>query len=600
MSNKVVMVKKLKSSDLGWFAALRKSDITRAKQCGLNIDAKLIKRLFSNFECESSIPIEIVYWKKGDPLPIKVESQIRHQGKNWRLLGRIKGDFYLGLQPGDYILLFFDLQVDKTIVYWELACQAKGMGSSSLFQYIEKEIHENQIISDNYVKGNITSKLKEINVELYELLKTSDTARTQVKRALSTRHILSDIMATVVTLSSKTQIEYIDILEKIVERFRYLLRDQIFSIKLNHTHTWDLVKGKKIGFIDGGVASISSLGAEPIAIRVGQYTVKPGVSDETRETFNFKAQLVDELYDNENSIFDDHSEKFSKLLDMARIYTEAGAVYNSINEHDKCDFLFLHGPLVNPAAPYADFPNFTDRALELFGLKRSELKKAFASPPDCESHFISTYRYLLDSIFKSRIPVCGIVERSTSSRIVSKTLLKGLKDRGFAEEADCIYNEMKDNRISDTILFSCLLKEGEYIQPLKIDKNELGKSPYRWKSVIDNYPRPYTTYLKVSETSYPFRVEVNNLNNDIELAKLIGFIYHMARLLPQYAFPVGLDIVDKFAKVPAWMTNQISREQSAQILNKALLSGRKDVIDLVRLYLSGNTRDWLFRPRTEK
>ena len=32
-------------------------------------------------------------------------------------------------------------------------------------------------------------------------------------------------------------------------------------------------------------------------------------------------------------------------------------------------------------------------------------------------------------------------------------------------------------------------------------------------------------------------------------------IYLYARLLPNYGFPVGLDVADKHAHVPNWMTN---------------------------------------------
>jgi hypothetical protein len=594
MSNTRLIIKKLVSSDLGWFSICRTSQKTKAKQNGLNIDSNIIKDIFTDYSEFKNIPIELVYWKNGKEGPVLLDTNIKLQGKNWRLTGKIDGDEYLCVRPGDYILLFYSREEGKSRIYWELACQETTSESAVFHQQIDSIFNGNTIIKDHNTREDVIRNLRKVNLELHERLINSDTVRTQVKKAFSSRHILADIMSTVVTLSSKSQIEYLNILETIVERFRYMLRDQIMTLELDHNSTWKLAKGKKIGFIDGGVASIGSLGSEPIAIRVGEYTVKPGVIGDDRETFDFKAQLVDELYDTEDGIFDDYSDNFSKLLDMARIYTEAGAVYKSINTEEKCDLLFLHGPLVNPAAPYADFPKFTKAALNMFDLTKSELKGSINPPHGNENHFISSYSYLLKSIFESDTPVCGIIERSTSSRIVSLTLLKQLSEKGFADEAEQIALSMKENRISDAILFSCLLKEGEYIKPLRIDKNNIGKSPDMWKSVISSYPQPLTTYLKVTDTSYPFRIE---LNKSIEDHSLINFIFHMARLLPKYAFPVGLDIVDKFAKVPSWMSKQISREQSAQILNSALRSGRSDVVDLVRLYLSGTTRDWLFRPK---
>lgn len=599
MSNNILVIKRLMRSDLGWFSACRTTKVTKAKQNGLNIDSKFINEIFKDREVSLKIPVEVICWEKDGNSNTKMNTFIRLQGKNWRLTGKVEGSKFSKLQPGDFILMFFDLDKDIVRINWMVASCNNEMGTIDLYTYIKSTIKENSIISDSSMKEAIFDRLKNTNLDFYQWLINSETARAQVKKAFSSRHILADIMSTVATLSSKTQIEYLKILENIVERFRFLLRDKIKSVKINHSSTWKSVKGKKVGFIDGGVASISSLGSEPIAIRVGQYTVRPGVSGEERETFDFKAQLVNELYETDNSIFDDYSDNFSKLLDMARIFTEAGAVYNSINEAKPCDILFLHGPLVNPVAPYADYPNFTDHALEMFGLSDDILKEKINPPPSKEKHFISSYSYLLNSIFESEIPVCGIVERSTSSRIVSLSLLEDLSKRGFENEAKEIREAMRDNRITDAILFSCLLKEGEYINLQPIDKNSIGKSPDIWKSVIENYQQPLTTYLKVTDTSYPFRIEINRVTKRDE-NELIQFIFHMARLLPQYAFPVGLDIVDKFAKMPAWMTKQITREQSAQILNTAIMSGNTDVVDLVRLYLSGNTRDWLFRPKTER
>jgi hypothetical protein len=597
MANRTLIIKKLMKSDLSWFAAYRNQEINRAKQFGLNIDTKFIKKLFPDLISETSINVELCYWHSESKSPLKENCQIRHQGKNWRLTGKIEGNTYSILQPGDYILLFFKIENKKVSVYWELAY--KSQKNQDLFNHIDNNFITNYIVENIEEENKIINYLDEINQLICLELKRSNEIEQQVNRTLSSRHILADIMSTVVKLSSKTQIQYIEILKGIVEQFRLLLKDQIKTIDLNHKETWNQVKGKKIGFIDGGVASISSIGSEPIAIRVGEYTVRPGTIGEGRETYNFKAQLVDELYSEDEGVFDDFSDDFSKLLDIARIFTETVAVTKSTEEDNKCDMLFLHGPLVNPAAPYADYPKFSEKILGKFGLNPTKIYN-IVSPPNEEdsTHFIAVYYFLLKSIFNCDIPICGVVERNTGSRIFSKTILKQLSDKGFANDADYILNTMKDNKISDAILFSCLLKEGEYISPIKIDKNEIGKSPDKWKSVIKNYPEPLTTYLKVTDTSYPFRIEINKDNGDVH--NTISFIYHMARLLPTYAFPVGLDIVDKFAKVPAWMSKQISREQSTQILNAAIASGRTDVIDLVRLYLTGNSRDWLFRPKFDQ
>jgi hypothetical protein len=74
----------------------------------------------------------------------------------------------------------------------------------------------------------------------------------------------------------------------------------------------------------------------------------------------------------------------------------------------------------------------------------------------------------------------------------------------------------------------------------------------------------------------------------------------MSRLLPHYSFPVGLDIVDKHAKVPEWMSKQVNVMLQAQLMRKAMETGNPNTIRMARRILSANTRDWLFRPDFKK
>ena len=71
---------------------------------------------------------------------------------------------------------------------------------------------------------------------------------------------------------------------------------------------------------------------------------------------------------------------------------------------------------------------------------------------------------------------------------------------------------------------------------------------------------------------------------------------HSALLLPQYAFPVGLDIVDKFARIPDWMSRPINTHTAVQALKRALDSGDKRLFDALRRMLCGSQREWLLRP----
>jgi hypothetical protein len=44
-----------------------------------------------------------------------------------------------------------------------------------------------------------------------------------------------------------------------------------------------------------------------------------------------------------------------------------------------------------------------------------------------------------------------------------------------------------------------------------------------------------------------------------QLPAIMQHVYLYARLLPGYGFPIGLDIADKYAHIPAWLTEAYSK-----------------------------------------
>ncbi|MBA3414756.1 MAG: hypothetical protein H0U10_05990 [Chloroflexia bacterium] len=113
-----------------------------------------------------------------------------------------------------------------------------------------------------------------------------------------------------------------------------------------------------------------------------------------------------------------------------------------------------------------------------------------------------------------------------------------------------------------------------------------------------SFPRVLGTYLQVSATTEPLRVEVfPDLGAD-QLHEAASRVYRYAQLLPGYGFPVGLDIADKFAHVPSWLTDAYGKMiklhlatslQTGEISDEAL---RKIIVQAIYL----TNRDWLFRP----
>ena len=65
------------------------------------------------------------------------------------------------------------------------------------------------------------------------------------------------------------------------------------------------------------------------------------------------------------------------------------------------------------------------------------------------------------------------------------------------------------------------------------------------------FPRVRGCYVHVSETTEPVRVEVFDVLGTEQIIEAARRTYMYARLLPGYGFPVGLDIADKHAHIPA-------------------------------------------------
>jgi hypothetical protein len=121
------------------------------------------------------------------------------------------------------------------------------------------------------------------------------------------------------------------------------------------------------------------------------------------------------------------------------------------------------------------------------------------------------------------------------------------------------------------------------------------RAPEAWKDKIVQYPEPIVSYVQPTEWNAPVRIEMFEKDRDrfVETATLI---LHCSLLLPRYAFPVGLDIVDKFVKIPDWMSKPVNTHTAVQTLKRALDRGDTRLFDALRRMMCGSQREWLFRP----
>ena len=170
---------------------------------------------------------------------------------------------------------------------------------------------------------------------------------------------------------------------------------------------------------------------------------------------------------------------------------------------------------------------------------------------------------------------------------------------------------------TDTLLLAMVLQPGQFSEPWEIGKydglrhgsvslpGEAGTSqvnfaslqPSRQPSAI-GFPRVRGCYVHVSETTEPVRVEVFDVLGTEQIIEAARRTYMYARLLPGYGFPVGLDIADKHAHIPAWLTNAYSK-LIRHHLGVSLQQGKISDAGMRRILVQAiymTHRDWMFRP----
>ena len=110
-----------------------------------------------------------------------------------------------------------------------------------------------------------------------------------------------------------------------------------------------------------------------------------------------------------------------------------------------------------------------------------------------------------------------------------------------------------------------------------------------------DFPDPFATYLKISEHKKPIRIEC--LNKSESYKDDLNMVLHSSRLLKNYSFPVGLDIVDKLAKTPGWMRKNVRTNAIMVTMRKAMESGDKRAIALARKIAVSSDRSFFNRPK---
>ena len=638
--NEVIVVRSLTDSDLGIFAAHRPN--ISSKQRALNINAQIATRLLSpgiddkglHFDCN------LIF---GNTF-LTSQRHFGKVGKNWRLGGnKIEGDEFAELDSRDFALIrsiehndgshpvsiLFISKIKNRAKHAQIGRLIELTIKDSMVMFLEGSSGFSQLailfptIEDGEQErlSPIPAKKNVSNALPFPAM-PEDQSRSQknttIRDKVNSPHIFEQMIKASSDLSAPAQLSFLENITLLSQQLRDILigAGRIIKLKKDHASVWRHVQGMQMGFVDGGLANLSMLGSVPMAARVGGYTVIPGDKTEKREQFIMLKKLINEMYSDANGgVYNGSFPDIGALRDAARISLEAAGAVHLLQQSPKLEFLFLHGALINPVSRYSDvmaegrvrfkFPDFSDIALnELLPSKGKELQGR-------ERNFINIYLQQLKTLSNSQAKVCGIIEREASTTSVIRAVLRSLTDEMIApfikippQQWKTWFLDIVDpadddsglgQRITDSLLFRCVLEPCEALVPVVIDRNEIRKAPNAWKDLISDYPKPLVSYLHPTEWSSPFRLEIFE-KNVTDFEEIAGLILHCALLLPHYAFPAGLDIVDKFAKIPNWMSKPVNTNTAVQALKRALYKGDDQVFDSLRRMLCGSSREWLLRP----
>ena len=406
-----------------------------------------------------------------------------------------------------------------------------------------------------------------------------------------------------VTASPKVQNNFLDVTAQVALTIQKIIDDANLVADLDYKGNdfWLKNRCKTSCFIDGGVDRTSIISSAPLSIRAGSYIVKPDAEDKHREFFEESMVFLGDLYDPKNELYDlsdddfDEDQMLNKKKDGARIIFEAVTIVKHILLNRKFDYCFLHGPIEATVMPFTvmGFPTFTKFAVEnMLPFYNKNKLNAEAR------HFINVYLEALKYIKQSKFPVYGIVETSNSAPYI-KNLLYTYKSKGIISDKDFrnTLSTIKKYKITDSHLLEIILKNGQALKPLEVKKQIKGfsvTSGSAWEDKMESFPSVYIGYIKTTDHSSPIRIE--SLKPPTDFQKDFEYILATARLLPNYGFPVGLNIVDKFAKIPNWMSKASRRYYATHLLKQAIKSKDQNTISLAVKILSRKVRSWRNRP----
>jgi hypothetical protein len=435
-------------------------------------------------------------------------------------------------------------------------------------------------------------------------------------------------------------------------RMRISKAEPILSCQRADTLEWPALQGEVVTFVDGGVGQVEISSQVPLLLRVGSYSVRTGERRlAERESFGYYPIILGDLQGG--------SKERKDFIDIVRITAELLGGLSAVARTPDMRVLMFHGPLVYLVGSYAGHTPFTEQDIDLFLQQYSHdleqgrrLKEEFLREAQLDVYPKLTarsdewikrrlfeplawmaflFRRLISAAQKRKphILVAGVVERGTlrhfSETVLLERVFRGLRSKGNADYFNNMYGRtdltsptslLDKLGYTDALLLAMLmepgqsteawqmdkysgLRKGRMILPGEADAREVDFSPL--KPGKFGFPSVSGCYVHVSETTEPIRVETFDDLGAHQVQGCACRAYRYARLLPGYGFPVGLDIVDKYAHVPEWMTGAYAKLIRLH-LGMSLQKGEIDDKEMRRILVQAiymTNRDWLYRPEVQ-
>lgn len=458
----------------------------------------------------------------------------------------------------------------------------------------------------------------------------------KLSRSLQEQPFIFHLISTASLLIAKDiRKEFVNLTDNITSEIRDIFTQPGSPIKIHKVNPphWKDIKGEIVSFIDGGVGQIEIFSKIPLIIRSGIFKVITGERNlDEREKFKIYPCLVGDLEDVKKDSKD--------YIAVARIIIELLSALKVIvdNEFNDTDILLLHGPLVHRMSQYSphyigekdikrilvnshsDTEEYASNLILNFrtSCKTCSLKSTWCDDYKQEEKMsaVCFIKYLIETIFtksKEKKPhhplVYSAVERSRMTEFSIKIILPELyhKNQDLLKKFNIpltgnikkdIKNIIKKSNYHDALLLSLILEEGEYTEPFIAKEIYSGyKSDFKDMGQIlkKNLGIKYS-YLKIKQNTFPIRIEFPSFLLDDEIRTVMNRAYMYSKLLPNYAFPIGLDIVDKFAKVPLWMTEAF-RKLIIVKLNVEASNENEEMFRRMMNIILLQKRDWQYRPK---